>query len=490
MAALAMAGLMVAGPAFGLDDIRDRIKEVEAQEKRQQQEQEASAERQEELEHELSETSIELQTADKQLRATTAKVETARLDLTIAEDDLAAAEAAEERIAGELDVAYANEAKIETSLADNAAAQEETRTAVGSIARESYKSGGVGNLAVTLQMLSGGGDAVEELSMARTVMRVQDNQIERLSTMVAEETAEQDRLAGVRRDIALLLAEAEATTIRKGEARDTAEERKKDLEALEAQQAKDKAALEVEIAKLETTLVEEQQEEDALEAQLKKLAEEKYGLKQDEKAEEERLAEEARLKKEAEERAERERLAEERRKEQAAEKARREAAEERRRRFNDPAPQPPPANPAPAPAPIPEPPAPPSSGVLSWPSNAPVTSEFGWRVHPILGVGKLHAGMDIGAHCGEPIYAAASGTIIANSYNPIAGNKVILDHGVIDGVNLVTTYHHLQSFARSTGPVSRGDVVGYSGTTGGSTACHLHFETHENGNKVNPRQWL
>lgn len=489
MVALAMAGLMVAGPAYALDDIRDRIREVEEQEQQGQQDQEASQERQEELEHELTETSAELQTADKKLRDTTAKVEQARLDLAIAEDELAAAEAAEERIAGDLEVAYANEAKIEASLAENAAAQEETRSAVGSIARESYKAGGVGNLAVTLEVLSGGGDTIRDMSMARTVMLVQDSQIQRLGTILAEETAEQDRLAGVRRDIALLLAEAEANTIRKGEARDNAEQLKKDLEELEAQQAQDKAALEKEIAKLEKHLAQEEQEADALETQLKELAEEKYGLKQDEKAEKERLAEEARKKKEAEERAERERQAEEHRKQQAAEEARRKAAEERRREHSDPAPAPPPA-PAPAPDPVPPPAPPPGNGTLSWPVNAPVTSEFGWRVHPILGISKLHAGMDSGAQCGDPVYAAASGTIIANSYNSIAGNKVILDHGVVNGVNLVTTYHHLQSFARDTGPVSRGELVGYAGTTGGSTACHLHFETHENGNKVNPRNWL
>lgn len=487
--ALAMAGLMVAGPAYALDDIRDRIREVEEQQQQRQQDQEASQERQEELAHELSETSVELQAADKKLRETTAKVEQARLDLTIAEDELAAAQAAEERIAGELEVAYANEAKIEASLAENAAAQEETRSAVGSIARESYKAGGIGNLAATLEVLSGGDDTVAEMSMARTVMRVQDSQIERLGTILAEETAEQDRLAGVRRDIALLLAEAEATTIRKGEARAQAEQLKKDLEELKAQQTRDKAALEKEIAKLQKTLVEEQEEADALEAQLKELAEQKYGLKQDEKAEEERLAEEARKKKEAEERAERERQAEERRRQQAAEEERRKAAEERRREHNDPAPAPP-ETPAPAPEPVPAPAPPPGNGALQWPANAPVTSEFGWRVHPILGISKLHAGMDIGAQCGDPVYAAASGTIIANSYNNIAGNKVILDHGIVNGVNLVTTYHHLQSFARDTGPVGRGDLVGYAGTTGGSTACHLHFETHENGNKVNPRNWL
>lgn len=487
--ALTMAGLLAAGPAFGLDDIRDRIREVERQQEQRQAETEASEARQEELAHDLAETSVELQAAEKRLRETTAKVEQARIDLSIAEDELAAAEATEKRIEGELEVAYANEDKIERSLADNAAAQETTRSAVGAIARESYKSGGVGQLAATLEILAGSGNTVEEMSMARTVMRVQDGQIERLGTILAEETAEQDRLIGVRRDIALLLAEAEATTVRKGEARDKAEQLTVELAALEAQQAADKDALEVEIEKLKKTLAEEEKQAKALEDQLKKLAEEKYGLKQDEKAEEERLAEEARLKREAEERARQEKLAEERRKEQEAEDARRRAAEERERRYREQAaPKPPSQNPAP---PAPERPAPPrGNGVLNWPSNARVTSEFGYRVHPILGVGRLHAGMDIGAHCGEPIYAAASGTIIANTYNSVAGNKVMIDHGVVNGVNLVTTYHHLERFARDTGPVNRGDVVGYSGTTGGSTACHLHFETHESGNKVNPRKWL
>ncbi|WP_154402243.1 M23 family metallopeptidase [Ornithinimicrobium cavernae] len=487
--ALAMAGLLAASPALGLDDIRDRIREVEEREQRAQEDREASEERQEELSVELEHTSVELQAADKRLRETTAKVDRARIDLTIAEDELAAAEAAEVRIEGELEVAYANEAKIESSLADNAAAQEQTRLAVGSIARESYKSGGLGHLGVTLELLAGEGDTVQEMSMARTVMRVQDSQIQRLGTILAEETAEQDRLAGVRRDIALLLAEAEATTIRKQEARDGAEQAKKDLEALEAQQARDKKALQQEYGKLEKHLAAEEAEAEALEKDLTKLAEQKYGLKQDEKAEKARLAEEARLKREAEERARKEREAEERRKREEAEEERRRAAEEREARYKDD-PAPPPSEDPPAPPPpAPEPP-PPSAGIIDWPVNAPVTSEYGWRVHPILGYAKLHAGMDFGSGCGAPVYAAESGTIIATTYNSIAGNKVILDHGVIDGVNLVTTYHHLQSFARGTGSVSRGELVGYSGTTGGSTACHLHFETHENGNKVNPRNWL
>src|SRR5690606_16680183 len=135
------------------------------------------------------------------------------------------------------EVAYANEAKIEDSLEQNARAQEETRHAVGAIARESYKSGGLGSLAMTLQALAGGDDPVGELSMARTVMRVQDNTLQRLSTQQAEGVAEHDRLEAVRREIALLLAEAEANVIRTQEARDEAERRRAELEELEAQQA-------------------------------------------------------------------------------------------------------------------------------------------------------------------------------------------------------------------------------------------------------------
>ena len=58
------------------------------------------------------------------------------------------------------------------------------------------------------------------------------------------------------------------------------------------------------------------------------------------------------------------------------------------------------------------------------------------------------------------------------------------------GVSLATTYNHLSQIVRSGGSVSRGELIGYSGTTGSSTGCHLHFETYENGTPVNPRRWL
>jgi len=66
----------------------------------------------------------------------------------------------------------------------------------------------------------------------------------------------------------------------------------------------------------------------------------------------------------------------------------------------------------------------------------------------------------------------------------------VLDNGVIRGVALATTYNHLSKFAVTSGSVKRGQVIGYVGSTGLSTACHLHFETYENGVPVDPMRWL
>ncbi|MFB9731065.1 M23 family metallopeptidase, partial [Ornithinimicrobium kibberense] len=132
-----------------------------------------------------------------------------------------------------------------------------------------------------------------------------------------------------------------------------------------------------------------------------------------------------------------------------------------------------------------------SSGFLSQPVAGAVTSEFGMRLHPILGVTLLHSGIDFSGGCGAPISAAADGVVHSTPYDDSRGNYVVIDHGVQRGVNLTTAYLHLQSFAVSPGQsVGRGQVVGYEGTTGSSTGCHLHFETRENGTPVNPRTWL
>ncbi len=126
-------------------------------------------------------------------------------------------------------------------------------------------------------------------------------------------------------------------------------------------------------------------------------------------------------------------------------------------------------------------------GVLGWPVNGPVSSPYGYRIHPIFGTRKLHTGIDISAGSGTPIRAAESGTVlIAGGYGGY-GNAVVIDHGG----GLATLYAHQSSLAVSAGQtVARGDVVGYVGCTGFCTGPHLHFETRENGVPVDPMKYL
>lgn len=132
-----------------------------------------------------------------------------------------------------------------------------------------------------------------------------------------------------------------------------------------------------------------------------------------------------------------------------------------------------------------------SGATLSHPVYGPITSPYGMRRHPITGVYKLHDGTDFGVACGTPVHAAASGTIVEQYFNVAYGNRIILNNGIKRGVSVVTTYNHLSRFALGVGSkVSRGQLIGYSGTTGYSTGCHLHFMVLVNGATVNPMGWL
>jgi murein DD-endopeptidase MepM/ murein hydrolase activator NlpD len=130
-------------------------------------------------------------------------------------------------------------------------------------------------------------------------------------------------------------------------------------------------------------------------------------------------------------------------------------------------------------------------GTLSYAANGPITSQYGLRFHPILHVWKLHDGTDFGVPCGTPVHAAAGGTILQTYYNGGYGNRIILNNGRMRGKNVVTTYNHLTRWIVHPGQhVKRGQTIGYSGTTGYSTGCHLHFMVIVNGSTVNPMGWL
>ncbi|MBD2541434.1 peptidoglycan DD-metalloendopeptidase family protein [Coleofasciculus sp. FACHB-SPT36] len=127
------------------------------------------------------------------------------------------------------------------------------------------------------------------------------------------------------------------------------------------------------------------------------------------------------------------------------------------------------------------------SGIFSYPSDAGITSNFGWRVHPILGYRRFHSGLDFGGSYGSTIRAANSGEVIFAGWYGGYGKAVIIDHG--NGIT--TLYGHASEIYVSEGQsVNRADAIAAVGSTGFSTGPHLHFEVRKNGTPVDPITFL
>jgi murein DD-endopeptidase MepM/ murein hydrolase activator NlpD len=122
------------------------------------------------------------------------------------------------------------------------------------------------------------------------------------------------------------------------------------------------------------------------------------------------------------------------------------------------------------------------SGMV-WPVNAPITSGFGERYHPILHFMRMHKGIDFGAHYGTPIVAAADGTVERAGWAGGYGEQVRLAHA--GGIE--TSYSHMSRFVVGAGStVRQGQLIGYSGSSGLSTGPHLHYEVMRGGQAINP----
>lgn len=112
-----------------------------------------------------------------------------------------------------------------------------------------------------------------------------------------------------------------------------------------------------------------------------------------------------------------------------------------------------------------------------------LTSQFGYRIHPITGKAHSHTGIDVPAPGGTPILAAKSGQVVTSAKHYSYGNYVVIDHG--NGNS--TLYAHMSSRAVSEGQmVKQGQVIGYVGTTGSSSGNHLHLEVRDNYTRVDP----
>lgn len=129
-----------------------------------------------------------------------------------------------------------------------------------------------------------------------------------------------------------------------------------------------------------------------------------------------------------------------------------------------------------------------------WPTEGGVGSPWGQRLHPILRYYRLHGGADIGGRCGQPIYAAQSGVVTKadkGGYNGGSGSNVKIDHGDIKGIHVETQYLHMSKVVVDVGQqVTKGDLLGNVGSTGLSTACHLHLTLYKNGVNSDPLEYV
>lgn len=123
-----------------------------------------------------------------------------------------------------------------------------------------------------------------------------------------------------------------------------------------------------------------------------------------------------------------------------------------------------------------------------------MSSGFGYRIHPILKTRKLHNGADIGGGCGQPIVAIRSGVVTRaerSGSNGGAGHYVRIDHGRVGRAALETAYLHMDDVAVTVGQrVDTGQRLGTVGSTGLSTACHLHLSLYKNGAGSDPLAYV
>lgn len=377
--------------------------------------------------------------------------------LTDAEGRVSAATGKVTALTGRVALAQETRSTITAQIEQDQAAMDESQEVIGQIAAQAYKNGGVPSSFSLILGAEGADSLTDSMGLAEQVLRGQNAAMQELSQQSATNVNSEARLAAVEEEISSLKEQAEDALRLEQEARDAAAAEKSKVDTLIEQTAAANADLEA--------------RKPVIQAQLASLETAKVKATEDIAARQRALLEKARKEEEA-------RVAE----------ANRRAAEEAARNNR---PTPPAEVPSTAPTN-------PSAFGLTLPVSAPISSGFGWRATPPGSIdffgtgGYLHSGIDFGASCGTPVYAPASGEVWRADQGQSdgmigTGNRVVLNHGVIGNSALATNYYHLTNYVVSVGQwVNAGQLIGYVGTTGNSTGCHLHFETVLNGALVDP----
>lgn len=438
---LAMTGAFVALPAYA-DERSDLVDQQEENEQRIA-----------ELQSTLEGVDLDLQQAYLDLENTRSQIPGAEAELASAENAVAAAVREAEANSALLDAAQTELETISAQIAESEGAAESTRYSLAEMARATYRGETVPS-AIDLAL---GSASPEEYANAfrvnSAVTRSQTAALTELEQEAANNRNRETRQVAVEERVTELKEEADALVVVTQEARDTAAQRKAELDALEASIAVQTEDLAAQQATYEASLQAIEEENASVARRIAAIDEENR------RKEAERLAREAEARRQAEAEAERQRQAE---------------AEREPQRQN-----------APAPAPVP------SNYWMSPPIPKPyvITSPYGWRIHP-FGGRAMHQGVDMRSACGDPQYAAASGTVVdvvPASRGGFGGNIVYLNHGIVNGSSYVTAYLHLSRFNVRLGQqVNKGQIIGWTGMTGRVTGCHVHFEVWKNGSTINP----
>ena len=356
-------------------------------------------------------------------------------------------------LAARVDLAQQNKAKITQQLEADKQKIADTRKLIGQIATQAYKSGGVPSNLSLFFGSNQGSSLTDTIDLADQALRSQNSAMDKLTQQSATNVNAQARLAAVEAEITDLKAKADAALAREKAARDEAAAKKAAVDKLIADTTRLDAQLQAAKPGIQNQLAQVKAQQDAVAAEI---AERDRKLREAWLAEQRRIAEAA----------------------AAAARAQGQAVQ----------PYVPPAQGSPSAFGLQHP----------FPGNIPITSGFGWRATPPGTIdfygqgGYMHTGIDFGAACGTPVYAAAAGTVFSAGWaNDGGGNNVKISHGVVQGNSLTTIYYHNTSVAVSVGQhVNQGQLIAYSGTTGNSTGCHSHFETWLNGRAVDPMNLL
>ena len=356
-------------------------------------------------------------------------------------------------LAARVDLAQQNKAKITQQIDADKQKIAGTRKLIGQIATQAYMSGGVPSNLSLFFGSNQGSSLTDTIDLADQALRSQNSAMDKLTQQSATNVNAQARLAAVEAEITDLKAKADAALAREKAARDEAAAKKAAVDKLIADTTRLDAQLQAAKPGIQNQLAQVKAQQDAVAAEI---AERDRKLREAWLAEQRRIAEAA----------------------AAAARAQGQAVQ----------PYVPPAQGSPSAFGLQHP----------FPGNIPITSGFGWRATPPGTIdfygqgGYMHTGIDFGAACGTPVYAAAAGTVFSAGWaNDGGGNNVKISHGVVQGNSLTTIYYHNTSVAVSVGQhVNQGQLIAYSGTTGNSTGCHSHFETWLNGRAVDPMNLL